>query len=312
MDDNCGVNRRPQLIAVSVTEPKRHPLFPIHAAYEVEFTGKTLLQDASVKFETGPISDDRVEKLHIFHKHGFTVVEIPEEWLYRYRHDIAGWQNFVAQSAVNQVAALYPDGIEGRNLQTDFTYDKELADRVLKYVYSRVPDSVSHTDLKYELKPENSDSELLKVLSALKLRGEIDGIEHRESSSGQRSLDAMQKIRITAKGVDKVEGNKDAVPPVHHITFAGPQGRVNINSTDNSSNIINVNISSEIDKLVELSQGQPELETAAREIRQAHPDKALTLEKVGKWVSLASAGGSLMLKAWPHLENLYRWAEASL
>lgn len=302
--------QRPPLIAVSVSEPKLNPMFPTAASYEAHFTGKSLTRDASFEFDSCLLNSTEAEKVRIFHQHGFSVVEIPEEWLHKLRYEFAKWQNFAAQSAMKQVLALYPDGREGMNWQSDSFYDKELAARVLKLLYDQMPASVRHIDLKHVLKPEPSDTELLNVLATLKLRGEIDGHEHRESFSGQRRLDSMAKISITSKGIDKVEGKKDGVSSVQNIHLGGLQPRVNINSIDNSSNVVNVSIPSEIDKLVQLSQGHPELERVADEIREGHPDKPLMAEKIGEWVKLAGTTGSLMLKALPHLQHLYHWLES--
>ena len=293
-----------------MTDPKRNPAYPVTAAYEVKFSGYSETQDASFSFESGLLDHDQAAKLHIFSQHGFTVAEIPEEWLFRLRHEKYDWRIFAVERAMNQVSTRYPDGIGGVNLNSNIAYDKELADRVLNHLHDRVPNSLSNSELKFELKPEPSDRELIKVLSALKQRGEVDGIEHRESTSGQRHLDAMRKVNITPKGIDKVEGNKDGHPSVHHITL-GAQGRVNINSNDHSSNVINLNVESDIDKLVTLSKGRPELEQAAQELKEAHPDKALTVEKLGRWVSLASTTGHLFIAAMPHVHAVAEWAKTA-
>jgi len=146
--------------------------------------------------------------------------------------------------------------------------------------------------------------------------GIMNDISMREMYRSRLARADMQALS-TGKNRVRMARLRDAIPapePIapavsHHYTATGPNARVNVDTTDNSTNVINTNAPELLAKIVELSQnnGSPELQRAAAEAKAAYPDKQLTATKIAAWVSLAGSAGHLMHQALPYLNDLYRW-----
>ncbi|MES2391035.1 MAG: hypothetical protein V4555_05300 [Acidobacteriota bacterium] len=147
------------------------------------------------------------------------------------------------------------------------------------------------------------------------------------SMSNQKSMLEAYKVRLgqadkqaLAHGKNRVRlvRLKDAQPPDspqlavvhnHSYTAKGSNARINVDSTDNSSNVVRIDVPEMLDLIVQLSkaQGSPEIQQAAGEAKAAYPDKSVTATKIAAWVSLASSSAHLMHQALPYLTDIYHW-----
>jgi hypothetical protein len=127
-------------------------------------------------------------------------------------------------------------------------------------------------------------------LRDIKMKGLLRSQDEREAAQRQRAL-------------------QPSVVNHTHYTATGQNARVNVNSTDNSTNVVSVNALELLEKIIELSRehSSPEMQKAAEEAKAAYPDKKLTATKIAAWVSLASGAGHLMHQAMPYLTEIYKW-----
>ena len=97
--------------------------------------------------------------------------------------------------------------------------------------------------------------------------------------------------------------------------FNGPVERAYLSSVDQSINSFTITLPNlhDIDRI---SEGNPELQAAAQEVRNAHPQSATALEKFQKWASLLNSVEGLTEKVHQHypqivalISNLTHWAK---
>jgi hypothetical protein len=88
--------------------------------------------------------------------------------------------------------------------------------------------------------------------------------------------------------------------------FNGPIGNAYINSTVQTTT--NINITTQfLHDIDQISEGHPELEAAALELRNAHAQGANSLDKLQKWATLVNTVGGLAEKSYqqyPHVASL--------
>jgi hypothetical protein len=186
---------KPVLIAVSVEKIKPEPYLGHHGGFlqSVSFRAHSLVKDACFTRYSGPLDPKLIPSCEKLQRHGFTVVEAPENWRWGDFPINGGWQTVVLQSAIKQIESL-PETEEHLNAN----YDPELANRVLEAVSMVFPAQLSMTELKHELTPEPSDEMLLIALDALLIDHLIEGPHIR--SGYKNELRDMALVRITGEG----------------------------------------------------------------------------------------------------------------
>ncbi len=186
---------KPVLIAVSVEKIKPEPYPGYHGGMlqSVSFRACSSVKDACFTRYTGPLDPKLIPSCEKLQRHGFTVVEAPENWRWGYFQIPGGWQTVVLQCAIKQIESL-PETEE--HLKAN--YDPKLANRVLEEVSRVFPAQLSMTELKHELTPEPSDEALLIALDALLIDHLIEGPHIR--SGYKNELRDMALVRITGEG----------------------------------------------------------------------------------------------------------------
>ena len=104
----------------------------------------------------------------------------------------------------------------------------------------------------------------------------------------------------------KTQNTNRAVGSMTTNVFNAPIGNAYINSTVHTTNnvTITVPILQDIDRI---SEGNPELQAAALELRNAHAQGTSVVEKFQKWATLAITVGGLAEKIhqyYPHIAAL--------
>lgn len=201
---------KPILIALSVQSTKREPYITPHGmAQSAVIHGESYSREHTFTFQTGLLNQEQVRRCEELSRHGFTVVELPDDWQWSYR-GAGGWHEVVIQRGMQTMQTLYSNGEEGRSMAE---YDAKLAEEVLAALNNSFPYPVTTTELKHALGTEPSDDALLTALDALQLEGLISGKYLRS----QRRLVAMATIQITAEGRKKFAGDSERnTGPVIH------------------------------------------------------------------------------------------------
>jgi hypothetical protein len=194
----------PILLAVSIesiqTEPYLGP--DMRMAKSANICGESKDRDVCFNIKSGLLNSDSLHRCELLQKHGFTVVEVPNDWRYAYNGP-GGWQEIVIQQAMKQVAENYE---ETEGVKAMGGYDAELAQAVLLELNKSFPYAITDAKLKHSLNPEPSDDSLLTALDALHLEGLVIGKGLREHSSSDHKLVAMANIQITAGGRKSLSG----------------------------------------------------------------------------------------------------------
>lgn len=216
MDANSA---KPVLIAVSIEKIEREPIIGPNGIQlrSVYFHARSAIKEACFDRYSGPLHPDLMWGCEKLQRHGFTVVEAPDNWQYGHFPIAGGWQTIVLQQAIRRVDALPESGMEHGEMTG---YDSELANRVLEVIAKVFPKQLSMTELKHELEPEPSDEVLLLALDALLIDKLIEGPHIR---SGHRNeLRDMALARITAEGRRHLAA-KPEQPSVSGNVFHGDQ-----------------------------------------------------------------------------------------
>ena len=85
-------------------------------------------------------------------------------------------------------------------------------------------------------------------------------------------------------------------PVVTNVNFNASVGNAYINSVDNSTNNVGIDMQT-LQDIYAISAAHPALQDAAREIRAAYPQKASMFEKARNWVALLASVDGLTEKA---------------
>ena len=194
------------LVAVSIKS-----VLPTHFAGNIGHCTPYILQaesfvkNAEFTFKTAPLPPYEALPFHLLHQHGFTVVELPPNWLIRF-DDPVHIQGSIIRDALRHLGEV----IQLKEKQVASPTYKELSRTVLLALEEVFPQQMSNLELKHLLKPEPSDAELFDVLDGLQHQGFIDGKGLRGSQSGQSKLVVMNAIRITARGQDEISDKPPA------------------------------------------------------------------------------------------------------
>jgi hypothetical protein len=188
--------KKPVLIAVSVEKIKPEPYIgPSGGVLQsVSFRARSAVKEACFTRESGPLHPDLIPGCEKLQRHGFTVVEAPENSQWGHFAVAGGWQTVVLQQAIKQVEALAnsQEQVEMRG------YNEELAENVLDVVSRAFPAQLSMTELKHNLQPEPSDEALLIALEALLIDKLVEGPHIR--SGYKNELRDIALVRITTEG----------------------------------------------------------------------------------------------------------------
>jgi len=210
---------KPVLIAVSITKIERVPIIDSNGIQlrSVYFRAQSTVQEACFDRYSGPLHPDLMSNCEKLQRHGFTVVEAPDNWKYGYFPIAGGWQSMVLQKAIERVKALPDYSMEQGEMAN---YDSELADRVLEATAKTFPRQINMAELKHELEPEPSDEALLIALDALHIDKFIEGPQVR---SGYRNeLRDMMLIRITNEGRRHLAAKSEQIAAQNSV-FHGDQ-----------------------------------------------------------------------------------------
>jgi hypothetical protein len=193
---------KPILIAISLQSTKREPFMTPHGmAQTAVIRGESTSREHTFTFQTGLLNQDQIRRCEELSRHGFTVVELPDDWQWSDRSP-GGWQEAVIRRGMQTMQTLYGDSGEDRAMAG---YDQELAEEVLVALNQSFPYPITTAELKHALGTEPSDDALLTALDALQLQGWIGGKYLRS----QRRLIAIANIQITAEGRKELEGHSE-------------------------------------------------------------------------------------------------------
>lgn len=220
---------KPTLVAVVVKDFKHEPcIFDGHMTQSATVKGVSSDTHACFELQTAPLNREDVSRFKLMQKHGFTVVELPSEWIkghrspndwhgYRYEND---WQWKIIKCALKRITKRY-EGKEGPNQVT--MYDADFARTVLEEVNMRFPSPVQTLELKYGFENEPSDDELLIALAGLQRDELIEGKTLFSYTSANRKLLATANIEITAKGREFLAGTRPSLAGIAHTIIQGDQ-----------------------------------------------------------------------------------------
>jgi hypothetical protein len=193
-------DEKPILIALSIQSTKREPYITPHGmARSAVVRGESTSQEHSFTFQTGLLNQEQIRRCDELSRHGFTVVELPDDWRWNYQPSPGGWQEAVIQRGMQTMQTLYGNDEEVYPMG----YDEKLAEEVLAALNKSFPYPITTAELKHALDTEPSDDVLLTALDALQLQGWISG-KYRRS---QRRLISMANIQITAEGRRQIDGH---------------------------------------------------------------------------------------------------------
>jgi hypothetical protein len=283
-----------RLIAISFkrTLPQRVPGPGGRLYQSVEIRGDSRNRELAFTVECGPLSPERMEFCNRLKRHGFTVVEAPDDWRYGY-HGAGGWKEVVIQRAFERMERLQP--IEGTNDMQE--YDSELALSVLRVAGDRFPKRVRMDELKHALDPEPSNDQLMTAIDALLIDELIEGPHKRAGIYGE--LRFIDLVQITGKGrkhlAALVKPDSELTPPIAHMHISGstfhnsPIGvGQQFTQVVNSSSVSWVEafsgIRSEISKLIDDATKRAEIIARLDELEAAN-DKPSRFEKYTKLVA---------------------------
>lgn len=202
---------KPVLIALSVQSTKQEPYLTPHGmAQSAVILGESTSQEHAFTFQTGLLNQEQIRRCEELSRHGFTVVELPDDWQQSQYRNPGGWQEVVIQRGMQTMETLYGNNEDGRSMAG---YDEELAEEILAALNKSFPYPITTAELKHALGTEPSDDALLTALDALQLQGWISGKYLRL----QRRLIAVANIQITAEGRRKLEGHvaQSGAPVIH-------------------------------------------------------------------------------------------------
>jgi hypothetical protein len=211
---------KPTLIAISVKSIQQEPYISPHGGLFKSAVIEGASQNPEVSFEmkTGLLHPEQVHCCELLRQHGFTVVEVPDNWRWGY-NGLGGWQEVVIKAAMERVVNLYGDSGE---VEMTETYDSNFAEQVLAEINKHFPHAVQTSQLKHAFEKEPNDSALLTALAGLQRDGFIEGKTMFSSITAQRSLMAMANIEITAAGRKHLSG-ASAQSPAATIIIQGDQ-----------------------------------------------------------------------------------------
>lgn len=199
--------QKPILIGVTVQSTERVPYLTPQGslAQRALIVGESASREHSFTFQTGLLNPEQLQRCEDLQQHGFTVVELPDDWQWKYRGS-EGWQEAVIRQAMKTMQELYENKEENRAMPG---YDEQLAEEVLAALNTSFPYPITTAELKHALAKEPSDDSLLTALDALQLQGWISGKYLRS----QRKLVAMANIQITAEGRKQLAYNPQQHTP---------------------------------------------------------------------------------------------------
>lgn len=184
------------LVAVSVKSIKIAS-YPGALTYDVIIRGESRERAAAFTETPTIMAGDLADKCRDLHLHGFTVVELPNDWRYKYDNQRGGWREAVIQQAMKQVAALLESK---QGIEPSSGYDSSLAEEVLEVLDRAFPSSIQLIDLKHQLNEEPSDDALSIALDGLKVQGFINGQGLSQNATRPRILVAMANVQISGEG----------------------------------------------------------------------------------------------------------------
>jgi hypothetical protein len=263
--------------------------------------------DPAACFEliTNPFDLETYQGLELIQRHGFTVAELPRAFLDGYHSSKAwhgpihsdDWKIKLINTAVYRIKKQY-EGTEGP--MQEVVYDPEFARAVLEEINKRFPSPVQLIELKHSFESEPSNEMLLVALAALQRDGFIEGKSHFSHSTSQHTLDAMADIEITKEGRQHLSpAPLQTGRGVTNLTFNAPVGKVYSNSVDQSTSNFTITLPN-LQDIEDISQGHPQLQAAAVEVRNAQQQGTSVLEKFVKWSMLLSSIEGLSEKVYQH------------
>ncbi len=194
---------KPALISISVKSIQQQPYISPHGGLVKSAVLEGVSQTPEVSFEmtTAPLAPEQLHRLELLQQHGFTVVEVPQDWKWC-NNGSGGWQAVVIKAAMERVAKRYG---HRREVERADTYDSKFAEQVLEEINKRFPRAVQAEQLKHSFEVEPSDSDLLMALAGLQREGFIESKTLFSSTTAQGSL-AMASIELSAAGRKHLSG----------------------------------------------------------------------------------------------------------
>ena len=173
----------------------------------------TVSRKLTMELTSNALGSQALEKLERLQRHGFTVIPVPDSWVYEGNRP-SGWRDQVANMAMDRAMEL-PDSPDVEQLAP---YDEVLAHEVLTIIERDYPHWVSIIDVKQAMTVEPSDNALITALEALSHEKKIEGGEH---SGPTRRLPINVELRPTPQGRDEVRGTNQK--PTYTAVIHGDQ-----------------------------------------------------------------------------------------
>ena len=170
-------------------------------------------------------------------------------------------------------------------------------------------DSQVEREMLQEINLLTSGPSHLSLPPALK-GGNVEAVQRSYAMERERVAHQLRREAKNRFSEFKMKAKRDSQPSnsVTHI-YNMPLGRVYNNSGDQSTNNIEITLPN-LEEIDRISSGNTELQQAAKEIREAYPQKATMLEKVQKWVVLVASVDGLtdkVVQQYPKIATLIHW-----
>ena len=133
----------------------------------------------------------------------------------------------------------------------------------------------------------------------------VQGSYARERAQLANRLVREGTNRLKELKVKNAQAKRTAAIATINNTFNAPVGNAYINSSVHQTSNSLAITGPTIDDILRLSAGNPELQSVALELRDAHAKGANTVEKIQKWLTLASSVSGLIQtihQSYPHIE----------
>lgn len=263
-------SEQPVLITISVRSLKNHPLFVMvfPRPQQAIIIGKSVESRYAFTLESGALNEELEHRCRLLQAHGSTVLEFSDEGHF-FGWQNERWQDSMIHKAMDQVAALYPEGEVG-NLSA---YDPEFARIVLKIAADAFPNRVSMPELKRAVNPEPSDEALFTAIDALEADRYVEAKTMR--TGYQNRIADVAYILATREGRQSLEEKPEPSPIAgtviqRQINTYGPVGAVG----DHSHGVVTIQNHASTVEHVDL----PMLAIQLEELRTAYRSTAVSRE----------------------------------
>ena len=192
------------------------------------------------------------------------MLEEQPDWQLLYEH--SGKVQAIVEKALEKIRSLYPSAAEEKDMNV---YDELVAREALAVLNQRYPNPANTAELKHGFKVEPSDESLITALEAMKIEALISAKDmYASSPNGNRRLEIMTDIRLTAEGRKRAQGNENSLPQqaVHNYHNYGNAAAIGPNAVGTfnfQQQWLSIGEQTDLDTLVK------ELDNAINQLRSA-------------------------------------------